>query len=102
MVMIENENKNDNDIINPKLMFEGAATLVIALAVNNTMREIINHIWPNDNKIIANIIYTVITILMVVIVIYIINNLAKSEAMNVIFSKSGRSKNINKFTRINI
>jgi Family of unknown function (DUF5654) len=82
--------------INPKIIFEGAATLVIALAFNSTMREVIDAILPKSNygllspsltaphpdgatpgsKIKVNIIYTVLITLIVLVMVYLINRLS--------------------------
>lgn len=88
--------KKEKNVIDPKIMFEGAATLIVALAVNNTVREIINHIWPSGenggNKIVANIVYTVCIIIIVLISIYTINKISNSETVNNVlkFCSGGR------------
>lgn len=80
------------DIISPKLMFEGAATLIVALAINNTVREIIEYIWPRDlngsNKIIANIVYTITIIVSILIIIYLINKFNNTYERYVVSRKS--------------
>jgi hypothetical protein len=66
--------------INPKIIFEGAATLVIALAFNSTMREVIDSTLPksteNSSKIVVNIIYTVLITLIVLTMVYVINKIS--------------------------